>query len=349
MVPLIRSRASGRRSGWLRPPDPALLGDPVHGDVRLPRWGLDDDTVERLAAKIDAVVNLAGQTNWAGRSSDLYASHVLGAEQGCLLTRELAARAGRPIPYLYSGSVYAAGGAIGEVAEHPYPPGADRTTYEQAKWLAERRLLELADQPGAPPLLILRVSALVGSSRSGQTLLRNSLYLLADRWADLPGGVLPAMQGAHVDALPRDLAAATLLHVLRGAIDRPEEDPVICHLGLGESAPSLRGLLDLAYTSNPMLFRHPPRVVSATARQIVWASQNAHRFLPLSPAARNVLVGLRYVGLDRIFARPRLASLLGDEPPPTVPAELLVSLLFGTAPRGTDLPSEDRAMARFLG
>jgi nucleoside-diphosphate-sugar epimerase len=365
MVPLVRGRPPARGSGRLHPPDPALVDDPVHGDVRLPRWGLDDGTVERLAATVDAVINLAGQTNWAGRGSDLFDSHVLGARHGRLLAREFAARTGRRVPYVYAGSVYAAGGAIGEVPERPYPPGADRTTYEQAKWLAERRLLEPGATTGATgatgatttddaaPLLILRVSALVGNSRTGRTLRRNSLYMLADRWADLPGGVLPAMPGARVDALPRDVAAAAVLRALRGAVERPPDGPVICHLGLGESAPSLRGLLDIAWTGDPMRFRRPPRVVPSTARQIVWFSQNVHRFVPLSPHARNLLIGLRYIGLDRVFARPRLAALLGGDVP-AVPVERLAALIFGTAPRGLDLPGgdlpgEDRAMARFTG
>lgn len=356
VIPLLRVPAPGRRTGRLRPPDPAVVGEPVHGDVRSPRWGLDDAAVRRLAGEADAVVDLAGETNWAGRAADLHTTHVLGAEHGYLLARELAARSGRRVPYLYAGSAYAAGGAVGEIAELPYPRRADRTVYEQAKWLAERRLAELAAQDA--PLLILRPCALVGSAATGRTLRRNSLYMLADRWDDLPGGLLPAMPAARVDALPRDVAARTLLRAVRrlaAAPDTgwpgtgpPDDGPLICHLGLGEAAPSVRGLLDAAFTADPERFRRPPRVVSATARQIVWTSQNAHRFLPLAPAARNALIGLRYVGLDRVFARPRLAALLGGDLP-AADLGLLAGLLFGAPQRGLGTPAAGGSMARFPG
>ncbi|MFB4309964.1 SDR family oxidoreductase [Actinomadura sp. GTD37] len=356
MVPLLRVPAGGRRTGRLGPHDPALVGEPVHGDVRSPRWGLGEAAVRRLAREADAVVNLAGETDWAGRAGDLYTTHVLGAEHGYLLARELAALSGRRVPYVYAGSAYAAGGAVGEIAELPYPRRADRTVYEQAKWLAERSLAELAAEDA--PLLILRVCALVGSAATGRTLRRNSLYMLADRWDDLPGGVLPAMPAARVDALPRDVAARTLLRAVRRLAEAPDAGrpgwappdagPLICHLGLGESAPSVRGLLDAAFTADPERFRRPPRVVSVTARQIVWTSQNAHRFLPLAPAARNALIGLRYVGLDRVFARPRLAALLGGDLPST-DLGLLAGLLFGAPPRRLDIPDAGGSMARFPG
>ncbi|WP_084551263.1 SDR family oxidoreductase [Actinomadura rifamycini] len=346
MIPLLRVPEPGRRTaGRLRPPDPALVGEPVRGDVRVHRWGLDEAAVRRLADEADAVVNLAGQTNWAGRGSDIYATHVLGAEHGYLLARELTALSGRRIPYLYAGSAYAAGGAVGAVAEQPYPRRADRTVYEQAKLLAERRLTALAGEDS--PLLILRLCALVGNSATGRTLRRNSLYMLADRWDDLPGGVLPAMPAARVDALPRDVAARTLLRAVRRLAGLPGTEALICHLGLGETAPSVRGLLDAAFTADPERFRRAPRVVSASARQIVWTSQNAHRFLPLTPTAHNALIGLRYVGLDRVFDRSRLAALLGGGLP-EAGLGLLAGLLFGP-PRRPDAVAAGGSMARFPG
>ncbi|WP_171069256.1 SDR family oxidoreductase [Actinomadura geliboluensis] len=346
VVPLLRVPARGRRAGRLQAPDPAVVGEPVHGDVRSPRWGMDDAAVRRLAAEADAVVSLAGETDWAGRAADLHTTHVLGAEHGYRLARELAALSGRRVPYLYAGSAYAAGGAVGEIAEVPYQRRADRTVYEQAKWLAERRLAELAADDA--PLLVVRLCALVGSSATGRTLRRNSLYMLADRWDDLPGGVLPAMPAARVDALPRDVAARALLRAVRRLAGAPDAGPLICHLGLGEAAPSVRGLLDAAFTADPERFRRPPRVVSVTARQLVWTSQNAHRFLPLAPAARNALIGLRYVGLDRVFARPRLAALLGGDLP-AADLGLLAGLLFGAPRRGLDTPVAGGSMARFPG
>ncbi|EEP70556.1 conserved hypothetical protein [Micromonospora sp. ATCC 39149] len=207
-----------RRPGSPRALGPGEADEVVAGDVRRPMWGLDPAAL----TGVDAVVNLAAETNWVASSRELYAVNALGAAHGHQLTRELAGRGGRVIPYVHAGSVYVAGGAVGEIAERPVPPAGDRTAYERSKWLAEQRLLSAAADPGGPaPVLIARMPALVGDSRTGRTLRRNSLYLLADRWSDLPGNVLPAMRDARVDALPRDVAAGTLLRLVRAVVRRP--------------------------------------------------------------------------------------------------------------------------------
>lgn len=316
------------------------------GDVRRPRWDLSDDALAGPAADVDAVVDLAADTNWAGGVRDLFATNALGAVHGYHVARELSRRAGRPIPYVYAGSVYVAGDAVGEIPERPAPPTGDRTAYERSKWLAERQLIGEATGPDRPPLLIARLPALVGDSRTGRTLRRNSLYLLADRWDDLPGGVLPAMRDARVDVLPRDVAATGLVRLVREVVARPPDRPLICHLGLGESAPSLRGVLAAARTAGGRRGRRDLRVVTVGARALLWSSRNADRFLPLGQSAHNALIGLRYIGLDRVFSRPVLASLLGDDLP-AVDVDVLARLVFGAPPRRLDSPAGNGSMARF--
>ncbi|MEO3786701.1 SDR family oxidoreductase [Actinocorallia sp. B10E7] len=334
VVPLLRARSSGRH-----PVDPALAATAVHGDVVRPMWGLVPEDLE-----VDAVVNLAGETNWAGRSSDLIGTNVLGAEHGYRLARRLG------VPYVYASSIYVAGGMLGTVPEAPLPSGPDRTAYEHSKWLAECRLGQLATEPGAVPLLIARVCALIGNSSTGRTLKRSSLYLLADRWDDLPAGVLPVMRGALVDALPRDTAATLLLRAVRALCDTRPEEPLVCHLGAGETAPSVNSVLDAAHGLDPMRFRREPRFVKAPVRPLVWLTQNADRFAGLSASWHNSLIGLRYVAMERVFPRAVLASLVGGDLPRADP-ELMASLVFGLSRRRFDEPRKGRAMtmARFPG
>lgn len=341
---LVALRRDG--SPWSLPADEVEAV--ITGDVRRPCWGIDADALTGPVADVDAVVDLAADTNWAGGVRDLFATNALGAVHGYHVAEELSRRAGRPVPYVYAGSVYVAGGAVGEIPERPAPPAGDRTAYERSKWLAERQLISEAGDPERPPLLIARMPALVGDSRTGRTARRNSLYLLADHWSDLRGGLLPAMRDARVDALPRDVAAAALLRAVRAVVERPPAGPLICHVGLGETAPSLRGLLAAARTAGARRGRGELRVVTVGARALLWSSLNADRFLPLGQTGHNALIGLRYIGLDRVFSRPVLASLLGDDLP-AVDVDVLARLIFGARLRELDSPATNGSMARFPG
>ncbi|HZN17497.1 MAG TPA: SDR family oxidoreductase [Micromonosporaceae bacterium] len=316
---------------------PTLATAQVTGDVRAAGWGLPDAVLDELSRGVDAVVNLAGETNWAGNGRDLYAVNVLGARYGLDVTRQLQRRSGRRVLYCYASSIFVAGGLIGSIAEAPLRTDRHRTAYEHSKWVAER---ELAAQrrPDDPDVLVSRVSALLGDSQTGRTLKRNSLYLLAERWDDLPGRALPVMRDARVDALPRDMAAAALLDSLAGMLRAgPQPEPVITHLAAGEQAPTLRSLLEAARAVSPLAFGKWVRLVPAKASQVLWVSANAERFLPLSQAWRNSIIGLRYIGLDRVMERGHLADLV-DGPLPAPDAGLLARLLF-------DLPTPQRPVA----
>jgi hypothetical protein len=198
-------------------------------------------------------------------------------------------------------------------------------------------------------VLVCRVAALMGDSRTGKTVKRNSLYLLAERWDEWPGRVLPVMRGARVDALPRDMAAATLLDALAGMLRAgPRPSPVFAHLCAGEQAPTTRALLEVARAVTPRTFGKWIHFVPAGAAQVLWASANAERFLPLSPAWRNSVIGLRYIGLDRVMERGRLAGLV-DGPLPAPETELLARLLFD-APLTPERPlvsAADVGLSRF--
>ncbi|GHE98137.1 SDR family oxidoreductase [Streptomyces fumanus] len=345
VVPLVRPARPGQVP--FERAFPSLAADRVTGDVRRPLWGLEDAVLDELADSVDAVVNLAGDTNWAGSGRDLYAVNVLGARNGHDLTRELQRRSGRRIVYAYASSIFVAGGTLGRIAEAPLAPDRHRTAYEHSKWLAEREL-ERRHTPGEPDVLIARIAALLGDSATGATRRRNSLYLLAERWDELPGRVLPAMRGAKVDVLPRDVAAGTLLDAVAG-LHRggPRPEPVFAHVSAGERAPGIRGLLEVARALSPVTFGKWLRVVPASAEQVLWLSAHAERVLPLSQAWRNSLTGLRYIGLDRVMERGRLAELV-DGPLPEPSTEKLARLLFDIPEPPRPLAPADSGLSRFL-
>jgi nucleoside-diphosphate-sugar epimerase len=345
IVPLVRRERPGRVP--LGRVHPALAPAAVNGDVREPNWGLCEQDLNELAGTVDAVVNLAGETNWAGSGRDLYEVNVLGAVHGLQLTRALQRLAGRRIVYCYVSSIYVAGGALGTIAEVPLPADRHRTRYEQTKWLAERELA-CHHRPGEPDVLIGRVGALIGDSRTGHTLRRNSLYMLVQRWDELPGRLLPAMRGARVDVLPRDMAAKALLAAVAGMLrGGPRSEPVTVHFSAGEQAPSIRSLLEAARSVNPMSFAKWVRPVPASAEQILWLSANAERFLSLSQAWRNSIIGLRYIGLDRVMERGRFAGLV-DGPLPAPDTELLARLVFGLPAIAPPVAPADSGLSRFV-
>ncbi|MEU7530709.1 SDR family oxidoreductase [Saccharothrix sp. NPDC042600] len=348
LVPLVRADRPGRVP--FARAFPHLDHAKVVGDVRLPRWGLTDAVLDALGDTVDAVVNLAGDTDWAGSGRDLHAVNVLGARHGLEVTRELRRRSGRRVLHCHASSIFVAGGLIGPIAERQLAVDRHRTAYEHSKWTAERELAAQArpDDPADPDVLICRVCALVGDSRTGRTLKRNSLYLLAERWDDLPGRVLPLMPGARVDVLPRDVAAATLLDAVAGALRTgPRREPTVVHVAAGERAPTTRALLETARSVSPATFGRWVRVVPATAAQVLWLSGNAERFWPLSRSWRNSLTGLRYIGLERVLERGALASLLPG-PPPAPDTELIARLLFDAPAPATPVAPVDSGLSRFL-
>jgi nucleoside-diphosphate-sugar epimerase len=321
----------------------------VAGDVRQHGWGLDDAGLTALA-DIDVVVNLAAETNWAATQHALFTTNTVGAVEGLNLTRRLQDAHGRRLTYVYVSTVYVAGGRIGVIPEVPLGPCRHRTAYEESKWLGEEALVERW-RPGDPRVLIARVTALVGDSVTYATRHRNSLYLLAARWDDLPMRLLPAMRGARVDALPRDVAARALLAAARRVAaggTEADDGPAVVHVAGGDGAPTLRALVELARSLRPHRYGNVLRLVPVSAEKILWLSQNPGRFYRPDEAWTNSLTGLRYAALDRIYETERLRSLVPAADVPQVEPGLLARILFDApAHPVAAAPVGDPVMARF--
>jgi nucleoside-diphosphate-sugar epimerase len=345
LIVLARSaRKAARRLGRLTGRDwPADRF--VEGDVAQPGWGIGADDLERIA-DVDAVVNLAGNTNWAASRRSHHAANTLGAIHGYELTRRLRARDGRTALYLYASSIHAAGGLEGWVPEAPLAPDGGRTPYEHSKWLAEQALIDPSRRRDGPAVLIARIGGLVGNSQTGHTVRRNSLYLMPEAWHRAPLNVLPINPRGRVDMLPRDLAAGAMLRALRGALVRGDDEPAIVHVAAGETAPTIESLLRTLRAIDVHQTMIMPRVAPVPGRLMVSTLDQFQRFRPLDELWRNVLTGIRYMTFERLFERHGLARLVGDDLP-SLSTERLVRLVFDPPPAEPVAPPADASLARF--
>ena len=353
LVPLARPLATRGASARLRSafPDRADLGRRGgRGRRHAEHWGLDAATLRRLAVEVDGVLNVAGATNWAGDKRQLHAVNVLGALRGYQLAQALGEAAGTRKLYCYASSIHAAGGAEGSLPELPFGRHEHRTAYELSKWLGETSLLEKArrDADDGPALCIARIGGLVGNSVTGATSRRNSLYMLADRLEDLPLGVLPISRGGRVDMLHRDVAAGLLLDALRALHERPNAEPEIVHVCAGESAPTTEAVFRALDSVDHAHRRRRPRTLRVPIGALLATSEQLRRYHDVPRKWNNLLIGLRYLSLDRIFERPRLASLL-DRALPSVSIEALVRSAFELPERSLAPAGDETTLARFAG
>ena len=173
--------------------------------------------------------------------------------------------------------------------------------------------------------------------------------MLADRFDALPFGILPVSRTGRVDMLPRDVAARMLLDALSALHMAPPEEPEIVHVCAGESAPRTEAVLKALESLDHAHRRGRARTVRVPVATLLAASEELGRYHRVTPGWQNALIGLRYLSLDRIFERSRLASLVPD-PLPRMTMEQLVRSAFelalpDPAPRGGGTFS----LARFSG
>jgi nucleoside-diphosphate-sugar epimerase len=240
-----------------------------------------------------------------------------------------------------------AGGRSGRIPEVAFGPDPSRTAYEHSKWLAERLLIARARALPDVPLLVARIGGLVGSSATGRTAKRNSLYALVDSSDELPGRILPLVRGARVDMLPRDRAARMLLEAVEAVAARAPAEPQLAHVCAGDSAPTIAAIVEaLRWTDWPGRVA-PPRPVPVPGSWVRWAGEQLDRVHPLSARRRNTVMGLRYLGQDRVFERDRLRALV-HEPLADTSAEELVRLAFELpAPASDSWTGGGGSLARF--
>jgi nucleoside-diphosphate-sugar epimerase len=350
LVPVVRPL--GRRSGPERArrlfrDAPELARRAIEGDVARPLWGLPEAAVADLRGSVDAVLDLAAETNWAAPAQGLVRANVAGAVNAVGVARGLSSGDRAPV-LCYASSIHAAGSLEGRIPELPFAPDGRRTPYEQSKWLAEGALLDPVRCAGGPPIAIARIGGLVGDSRSGATVRRNSLYMLTNPDYLPPGRLLPLTRGGRVDMLPRDVAGDLVLRLLAGLRRDPPARTEIVHLCAGESAPTTASLLAALRSADSWGAVRRPRPLPAPVGVTTWLSEHLDRAQSLSVARRNAVIGLRYLAFDRLFERARLRRWVG-EPLPTVTADQLARLAFGISAEAAPPWPAETPLARFAG
>jgi nucleoside-diphosphate-sugar epimerase len=345
IVPVTRKigrLAATERLARLYPDRTELAAEAITGEVTQPLWGIEPATLRRLAPRIDLVLNVAAETNWAAPDKRLYEVNELAAVHGLAVAEALRDTHPRCGAYVHGSSVFTAGDQLGRVTETPFSAAANRTVYEHTKWLAETRLMAARSRVAVG---IARIGGLLGDSVTGATAKRNSLYLLADG-SNLLRHTLPFSRRGRVDMLPRDLAAEALLQLAFGVLRLSAREPQIAHVCAGEDAPILTEVLAAARRIDPIGQHRHPTPVPVPSR---WLSQACIRlpgFLPLPPKIRIAVEGMRYLALERIFERERLRRFLTAAPPaPT--AELIARLAFDLRPAEAAPAQPHRPLARF--
>lgn len=312
---VLRGRDAPRRGARLARRHPGV--EAVAGDVRKPLWGLDDETLRRLAGQVDVVVNLAAETSWVAPWPRLESTNIDGATHGA----DVAARLGSWL--LHVSSLYAGYERADEVLPEPVDERPYLSRYERSKCRGEWATIDRSRALGVP-LRLVRVGTLVGdrtapdgrrSAAAQVPFLRTFTYLPKTGWK-----VLPYVEGARLDTMPRDVTAAA---ILRHAAQAPGAAVDVRHVSLGHQAPMVGWILSeiaawLRHTGQPSFV--PLRVPPGWLRAV---SEYGDRY-GTSPRAA-AWIGMRYMAgrsvylsdqpYDREVSVAALRTALGLEVP----------------------------------
>jgi nucleoside-diphosphate-sugar epimerase len=202
-----------RRQSTVPPPPRVRF---LVGDVARPDLGLDGDTWASLAGEVTDVVHAAADTRFNRPLDEVRRTNVDGTRNAL----DLAERCPRLERFLHVSSVHACGLTPGAVPERPLsPPPEFANTYQRSKCEAETVVLERAT---SLPASIVRLTTLIGDSRTGEVLRPNYVHGLIRL---LPMRLCPVAAVdpvATVDVLASDWALDALHAVLARAF-RPGE------------------------------------------------------------------------------------------------------------------------------
>jgi nucleoside-diphosphate-sugar epimerase len=179
------------------------------GDLTRPHLGLDESCRQTLTSEVSEIVHCAADTRF-GLPLDAARAVNTTATQALL---SLARRCRKLERFAHVSTVYVAGRASGFFPEAPH--GHDKgfyNTYQQSKYEAEQLVVAaMLDIPA----IIVRLSSLIGDSRSGRVRQFNYVHQLMKL---LPQNVLPIVPGlpsAPIDLIPTDWAIPVLAHVIQ--------------------------------------------------------------------------------------------------------------------------------------
>jgi nucleoside-diphosphate-sugar epimerase len=298
-----RARSLARRLG--------IDVDAVPGDIRTPRWGLDDATIERLRGEVRLVANFGVQSSWAASWTSLMSTNVDGARNAV----DVAAALG--VPLLHISSLYAAYGYSRYVPEALVDEQAHLSKYERSKCRGEWAVADRAAELGVPTWII-RVGALGGDLKDHPDGRDKTTAPVMARLMDSDSeGWAPFAIGARLDLSPRDLVAERIVELTRAT---PPEELVVKHVCQGHSAPHAGAILAEA-SRQGMGNKHKLRPFPVPAKLMMEVSEWADRFG--RGRRTNLLIGARYFcsksvylsdGLGQEVSLPDLVSTLVRKP-----------------------------------
>jgi thioester reductase-like protein len=219
----------------------------VRGDVTAPGLGVGDRRDE-LAERAGAVLHCAASITFDLPLAEARAINVDGTARVLDFAVQAQARAGLE-RFLHVSTAYVAGRHEGTFRERQLDAGQSfRNTYEETKADAEQ-IVTLARELGPA---IARPSIVVGESDSGWTPAFNVLYWPLRAFSRGMFKEVPALADGHVDVVPIDYVADSLVHLLGG------REAGVFNLVAGRGALQVDELVNLAsdYFNKP----HPKLV-----------------------------------------------------------------------------------------
>jgi nucleoside-diphosphate-sugar epimerase len=230
--------------------NPAAIHQPrvvaLRGDLTRPGLALTDDEAAWLRTCVTQIVHCAAETRFGLPLAQARAMNVDGT--GNLIN--FARGCGRLAKFAHISTVFVVGRSTGWLAEAPLRHGNGFTnTYQQSKYEAEDLVFDAMREL---PAAVLRLSSIIGDSRTGRVRQFNYVHQLLRLF---PRNVLPIIPGdadAPVDLIASDWTGAALSHVFENAFPTGQ----VRHLCAGpEASLTLREMLDLTVRS----FEQHPR------------------------------------------------------------------------------------------
>jgi nucleoside-diphosphate-sugar epimerase len=250
----------------------------VEGDLRKSGLGLDADRLDELRERVTEVVHCAADTRFDLPLEEARAANTAGT--GNLL--EIAAGCRKLEKFVHVSSVYAAGRMTGRIREGPLdPPPSFSSSYQQTKYEAEQLVLR---RSGELPVAIVRLSSIIGDSRTGRVRQFNHVHQLMKlfpRQHLLP--MVPADPAAPVDMVASDWIVGALAWL----VDDGFAPGRVFHLCSGPGFP-VAEMIDLTrnlFESHPKAARfrpiRVPRLVSLKEYEefVGQARRTGHRLL----------------------------------------------------------------------
>jgi nucleoside-diphosphate-sugar epimerase len=191
------------------------------GDLARPDLGLDASARELIVREVSEIVHCAADTRFDLPLETARAVNTAGTQ--ALL--DLARGCGRLEKFAHVSTVYVVGRASGTFGESPLRHEAGfYNTYQQSKYEAEELVVAAMSEL---PAVIVRLSSLIGDSRTGQVRQFNYVHQLMRLFPQNVLPIAPGLPSAPIDLIPTDWAIPALAHVV-GAGFRPSSVHHIC-------------------------------------------------------------------------------------------------------------------------